>query len=236
MRGCDGLSYSGSSRDRGGAGCPPRVGRGRSAARRARRGVAARRRPQRRGGLRRPTCDARSARGRHRPGPCEQGEPRRRRQPCAGRLEAGRRTAPTRRQRALGVVPVPRGGSSAAVHSLVLTASGGPFRGRSREELTDVTAEEALAHPTWSMGPKITIDSATLMNKGLEADRSAFLCSTSPTTGSKSLSNPSSIVHSLVRSSVDGAVLAHLGILQMRVPISYALTYPERAETPIRAA
>ncbi len=124
------------------------------------------------------------------------------------------------------------GRAPATVHSLVLTASGGPFRGRSREELTDVTAEEALAHPTWNMGPKITIDSATLMNKGLELIEAHFLFDI-PYDRIEVAIHPSSIVHSLVRFR-DGAALAHLGYPDMRVPISYALTYPERAETPIR--
>jgi 1-deoxy-D-xylulose-5-phosphate reductoisomerase len=120
-----------------------------------------------------------------------------------------------------------------SVHSLVLTASGGPFRGRSRDELTGVTAAEALAHPTWSMGPKITIDSATLMNKGLELIEAHFLFDV-PYDRIEVVIHPTSVVHSLVRFR-DGAALAHLGYPDMRVPISYALTYPERAPTPIPA-
>jgi 1-deoxy-D-xylulose-5-phosphate reductoisomerase len=117
--------------------------------------------------------------------------------------------------------------------SLVLTASGGPFRGRTREELTDVTAEQALAHPTWSMGAKITIDSATLANKGLEVIEAHFLF-TIPYERIEVVVHPTSIVHGVVRFR-DGASIAHLGYPDMRVPISYALTYPERAETPIPA-
>jgi 1-deoxy-D-xylulose-5-phosphate reductoisomerase len=119
------------------------------------------------------------------------------------------------------------------VDSLVLTASGGPFRGRTREELADVTPEEALAHPTWEMGPKITIDSATLANKGLELIEAHFLFDL-PYERIEVVVHPSSTVHALVRFR-DGAALAHLGYPDMRVPISFALTYPARAETPVPA-
>jgi 1-deoxy-D-xylulose-5-phosphate reductoisomerase len=115
--------------------------------------------------------------------------------------------------------------------SLVLTASGGPFRGRTRDELQDVTAEDALAHPTWSMGPKITIDSATLANKGLEVIEAHFLFGV-PYDRIEVVVHPTSIVHGLVRFR-DGASIAHLGYPDMRVPISYALTFPERAPTPV---
>jgi 1-deoxy-D-xylulose-5-phosphate reductoisomerase len=117
------------------------------------------------------------------------------------------------------------------VHSLVLTASGGPFRGRTRDELSDVTPEDALAHPTWNMGPKITVDSATLANKGLELIEAHFLFEL-PYEQIEVVVHPSSIVHALVRFR-DGAALAHLGYPDMRVPISFALTYPERSATPI---
>ena len=117
------------------------------------------------------------------------------------------------------------------VHSLVLTASGGPFRGRIREELADVLPEDALAHPTWSMGPKITIDSATLANKGLELIEAQFLFGLEYDR-IEVVVHPTSVVHALVRFR-DGASLAHLGYPDMRVPISFALTYPERAATPI---
>jgi 1-deoxy-D-xylulose-5-phosphate reductoisomerase len=119
----------------------------------------------------------------------------------------------------------------AGVDTLVLTGSGGPFRGRTREELTEVTPEQALAHPTWRMGPKITIDSATLANKGLELIEAHFLFDV-PYEQIEVVLQPTSIVHSLVRFR-DGAALAHLGYPDMRVPISYALTYPERAATPL---
>lgn len=117
------------------------------------------------------------------------------------------------------------------VESLVLTASGGPFRGRQRDTLAGVTPEEALAHPTWSMGPKITIDSATLANKGLELIEAHFLFGL-PYDRVEVVVHPTSIVHALVRLR-DGAALAHLGYPDMRVPISYALTYPEQAATPV---
>jgi len=117
------------------------------------------------------------------------------------------------------------------VDSIVLTASGGPFRGRTRDELASVTVEEALAHPTWSMGPKITVDSATLANKGLELIEAHFLFAL-PYERIEIVVHPSSVVHSLVRFR-DGAALAHLGYPDMRVPISFALTYPERAATPV---
>jgi 1-deoxy-D-xylulose-5-phosphate reductoisomerase len=117
------------------------------------------------------------------------------------------------------------------VHSVVLTASGGPFRGRNRSDLEDVTPDDALAHPTWQMGPKITIDSATLANKGLEVIEAHFLFGLQYERIDVVI-QPTSVVHSLVRFR-DGAALAHLGYPDMRVPISYALTYPERAATPI---
>jgi 1-deoxy-D-xylulose-5-phosphate reductoisomerase len=123
------------------------------------------------------------------------------------------------------------GGAPESVESLVITASGGPFRGRTRYELEDVTPEEALAHPTWNMGPKITVDSATLANKGLELIEAHFLFGLEYDR-IEVVVHPSSIVHALVRFR-DGAALAHLGYPDMRVPISYALTYPERAATPI---
>jgi 1-deoxy-D-xylulose-5-phosphate reductoisomerase len=117
------------------------------------------------------------------------------------------------------------------VDSLVLTASGGPFRGRTRDDLTGVTAEEALAHPTWIMGPKITIDSATLANKGLELIEAHFLFGL-PYERIEVVVHPTSVVHALVRFR-DGAALAHVGYPDMRVPISFALTYPERSATPV---
>src|SRR4051812_27157896 len=106
--------------------------------------------------------------------------------------------------------------------SVVVTASGGPFRGRTRDELVDVTPEQALAHPTWNMGAKITIDSATLANKGLEVIEAHFLFGLSYER-IEVLVHPPSIVHGLVRFR-DGATVAHLGYPDMQVPISYALS------------
>jgi 1-deoxy-D-xylulose-5-phosphate reductoisomerase len=125
------------------------------------------------------------------------------------------------------------GRSPETVESLVLTASGGPFRGSSRAELGNVTPRDALAHPTWNMGPKITVDSATLMNKGLELIEAHFLLDL-PYDRIEVVVHPTSVVHALVRFR-DGAALAHVGYPDMRVPISFALTYPERAETSIPA-
>jgi 1-deoxy-D-xylulose-5-phosphate reductoisomerase len=123
------------------------------------------------------------------------------------------------------------GRSLKSLHSLVLTASGGPFRGRTREELSEVTRGDALAHPTWRMGPKITIDSATLANKGLELIEAHFLFGL-PYEQLEVVVHPTSVIHAFVRFR-DGAALAHAGYPDMRVPISFALTYPERASTPI---
>jgi 1-deoxy-D-xylulose-5-phosphate reductoisomerase len=118
------------------------------------------------------------------------------------------------------------------VDRLILTASGGPFRGLSAAELQDVTVEQALAHPTWEMGGKITIDSATLMNKGLELIEAHHLFGT-PYDQIDVVVHPQSIVHSLIQ-LCDGATLAHLGYPDMRVPISYALHYPERVDVPVK--
>jgi 1-deoxy-D-xylulose-5-phosphate reductoisomerase len=117
------------------------------------------------------------------------------------------------------------------IDTLVVTGSGGPFRGRARADLEDVTPEQALAHPTWRMGPKITVDSATLANKGLEVIEAHYLFGVGYDHIEVAI-QPTSIVHSLVRFR-DGASLAHLGYPDMRVPISYALTYPERAATSL---
>jgi 1-deoxy-D-xylulose-5-phosphate reductoisomerase len=125
------------------------------------------------------------------------------------------------------------GRSADSVQSVVLTASGGPFRGRTRAELEHVTPEDALAHPTWRMGPKITVDSATLANKGLELIEAHFLFGFAYDEIEVAV-HPSSVVHAVVRFR-DGAALAHLGHPDMRVPISYALTYPNRAPTPVPA-
>jgi 1-deoxy-D-xylulose-5-phosphate reductoisomerase len=116
------------------------------------------------------------------------------------------------------------------VDRLILTASGGPFRGRQAAELETVTIEQALAHPTWSMGGKITIDSATLMNKGLELIEAHHLFGTAYEQIDV-IVHPQSIIHSLIQ-LCDGATLAHLGYPDMRVPISYGLHHPERVDVP----
>jgi 1-deoxy-D-xylulose-5-phosphate reductoisomerase len=118
------------------------------------------------------------------------------------------------------------------VDRLILTASGGPFRGASRAELEDATVEQALAHPTWEMGGKITIDSATLMNKGLELIEAHHLFGV-PYEQIDVVVHPQSIIHALIQ-LCDGATLAHLGYPDMRVPISYALHHPERVDVPIK--
>ncbi len=119
-----------------------------------------------------------------------------------------------------------------SVKRLILTASGGPFFGRTRKELEGVTVEQALKHPNWSMGAKITIDSATMMNKGLELIEAAWLFDM-PADRIDILVHRQSVVHSLVE-YVDNSVIAQLGVPDMRVPIQYALTYPERYESPAK--
>ncbi len=116
------------------------------------------------------------------------------------------------------------------VRRLILTASGGPFRGRSRRSLAGVGVDEALAHPNWSMGPKITVDSATLMNKGLEVIEARWLFDV-PADRIDVAVHPESIVHSLVE-FVDGSLIGQLGPPDMRIPIAYALSYPERLPLP----
>jgi 1-deoxy-D-xylulose-5-phosphate reductoisomerase len=112
------------------------------------------------------------------------------------------------------------------VKRLILTASGGPFRSRPRATFERITREEALAHPTWRMGPKITIDSATLMNKGLEVIEARWLFGV-PAERIDVIIHPQSVIHSMVE-LVDGTVLAQIGVTDMRLPIQYALSYPER--------
>lgn len=118
------------------------------------------------------------------------------------------------------------------VERIVLTASGGPFRGKSAAELENVTVEEALRHPTWRMGPKITVDSATLMNKALEVIEARWLFGLPPEKIEVVL-HPESMIHSFVEFA-DGSVLAQLSPPDMRLPIQYALTYPERVPGPAR--
>ena len=118
------------------------------------------------------------------------------------------------------------------IDSLILTCSGGPFKYLSKEELQNVTKDDALRHPTWSMGPKITIDSATLMNKGLEIIEAHWLFDVAYD-NIQVVIHPESIIHSMVQYK-DSAVLAHMGYPDMRVPIQYALTYPERLANPLK--
>ena len=118
-----------------------------------------------------------------------------------------------------------------ALKKIILTASGGPFFGKTAEELRDVTVEKALKHPNWSMGAKITIDSATMMNKGLELIEAVWLVSVKPD-DVDIVVHRESIVHSAVEYD-DNSVIAQLGLPDMRIPIQYALTYPERFESPV---
>jgi 1-deoxy-D-xylulose-5-phosphate reductoisomerase len=122
-------------------------------------------------------------------------------------------------------------GSPSEIHKIILTASGGPFRELDKKKFSRITLKQALNHPTWRMGPKITIDSATLMNKGLEVIEAHYLFNVSY----KKIDiviHPESIIHSMVE-FVDGSVLAQLGTTDMQIPIQYAMTYPKRAESPV---
>lgn len=114
---------------------------------------------------------------------------------------------------------------------LILTASGGPFFGKTVEDLKNVTVNEALNHPNWSMGAKITIDSATMMNKGLEIIEARWLFDVQPE-NIDVVVHRESIIHSLIE-YVDNSVIAQLGLPDMRIPIQYAITYPERYESPV---
>ena len=129
------------------------------------------------------------------------------------------------------LIAAERSAGPGTIERLTITASGGPFRGSTRGELERVTVEQALAHPTWSMGDKITIDSATLMNKGLEVIEAHHLFAV-PYARIDVLVHPQSIIHGMV-TLCDGAVLAHLGCPDMRVPIAYALNHPERMELDV---
>lgn len=122
--------------------------------------------------------------------------------------------------------------SNKAVKKLILTASGGPFFGKTRDELKSVTVQDALKHPNWSMGAKITVDSATMMNKGLEIIEAAFLFGIAPSKIDVVV-HRESIIHSAVEYD-DNAVIAQLGVPDMKIPIQYALTYPERYDAPTK--
>jgi 1-deoxy-D-xylulose-5-phosphate reductoisomerase len=145
------------------------------------------------------------------------------------------------RKRGVAVLPVDsehnaihqclHGRKPSEVRRLILTASGGPFRGRSKSSLDGVTAADALKHPTWQMGQKITIDSATLMNKGLEVIEAHWLFDMAPSQIDVVV-HPQSIVHSLVELQ-DGSLIAQMGMTDMRLPIQYAFSYPERWDAPV---
>jgi len=145
------------------------------------------------------------------------------------------------RRRGVAIVPVDsehnaihqclHGRQRSELRRIILTASGGPFRGRDAATLRGVTADEALKHPTWQMGPKITIDSATLMNKGLEVIEAHWLFGAEASQIAV-LIHPQSIVHSIVELR-DGSMLAQMGTTDMRLPIQYAFSYPDRWEAPV---
>ena len=149
----------------------------------------------------------------------------------------------TERARARGVELLPVDSEHNAVYQCLhghriedvrcvhLTASGGPFYKRTRESLSHVTPDEATHHPTWNMGAKISVDSATLMNKGLEVIEAMWLFSL-PLEKIEVVIHPQSIVHSLVEFN-DGSILGHLGITDMKFPIQFALTWPRRAQSPM---
>jgi 1-deoxy-D-xylulose-5-phosphate reductoisomerase len=153
---------------------------------------------------------------------------------------AGRLMTAAARARGVALLPVDSehsavfqclvGHNRSDVHRILLTASGGPFREWSPETFASITVEDALKHPTWKMGAKITIDSATLMNKGLEIIEARWLFDVSPDQV-QVVVHPQSIVHSMVE-YVDGCVLAQLGVADMGIPILYALTHPERRPSP----
>ncbi len=157
-------------------------------------------------------------------------------------VTAGHLIMPLARKKGVRILPVDsehsaifqslNGEKRDSVETLILTASGGPFRGKKEQELKGMTAEDALRHPNWSMGQKITVDSATLVNKGLEVMEAGWLFDM-PVERIQVVVHPQSIIHSAVE-FVDGAVIAQLGMPDMRLPIQYALFYPERRPLNIR--
>ncbi len=150
---------------------------------------------------------------------------------CAGHI-----IMPLAKEKGVSILPVDsehsaifqsmNGENRKRIEKILLTASGGPFRGRSKEELRDMKVEDALKHPNWSMGRKITVDSATLVNKGLEVMEARWLFDV-PTDRIQVVVHPQSIIHSMVEYE-DGAVMAELGMPDMKLPIQYALFYPDR--------
>ncbi|MDO4262153.1 MAG: 1-deoxy-D-xylulose-5-phosphate reductoisomerase [Eubacteriales bacterium] len=155
-------------------------------------------------------------------------------------VTAGHLIMPLAKERGVRILPVDsehsavfqclNGERRERLHKILLTASGGPFRGRKKEELRDVQVEDALKHPNWSMGRKITIDSATLVNKGLEMMEARWLFGVEPE-NIQIVVQPKSIIHSMVEFE-DGAVMAQLGTPDMKLPIQYALYYPDRRYLP----
>ena len=155
-------------------------------------------------------------------------------------VTAGHIIMPLARENHVSILPVDsehsaifqslQGGQEKALHKILLTASGGPFRGKKREELADIQVEDALKHPNWTMGRKITIDSSTMVNKGLEVIEAKWLFDVS-VDRIQVVVQPQSIIHSMVEYE-DGAVIAQLGTPDMKLPIQYALYYPERRYLP----
>lgn len=155
-------------------------------------------------------------------------------------VTAGHIIMPLAEQKGVSILPVDsehsaifqslQGQAGNAVHRILLTASGGPFRGKTKAELENMTLEDALRHPNWSMGKKVTIDSASLVNKGLEVMEAKWLFGTN-LEQIQVVVHPQSIVHSAVEYE-DGAVIAQLGLPDMKLPIQYALLYPERRPMP----
>ncbi len=155
-------------------------------------------------------------------------------------VTAGHILMPLARERGVSILPVDsehsaifqslQGEDPATIDRIILTASGGPFRGKKRSELTGMTAEDALKHPNWSMGRKITVDSSTLVNKGLEVMEVKWLFDVEPDR-IQVVVQPQSIIHSAVQ-YVDGSMIAQLGLPDMKLPIQYALLYPNRKPMP----
>lgn len=155
-------------------------------------------------------------------------------------VTAGHLIMPLARERKVPILPVDsehsavfqslQGNEHKAIHKILLTASGGPFRGRKQEELLEIRVEDALKHPNWTMGQKITIDSSTMVNKGLEVIEAKWLFGVD-TEQIQVVVQPQSIIHSMVE-YVDGAIMAELGTPDMKLPIQYALYYPERRYLP----
>ena len=155
-------------------------------------------------------------------------------------VTAGHIIMPLAKERGVSILPVDsehsaifqslQGNQRSALHKILLTASGGPFRGKKREELANIQVEDALKHPNWEMGRKITIDSSTLVNKGLEVIEAKWLFDVD-VDQIEVVVHPQSIIHSMVE-YVDGAIIAELGTPDMKLPIQYALYYPERRFLP----